>query len=179
MAELSTIARPYAQALFKAVATDGANAAATLAVLDDLAVICSDKNVAELATNPKVTSEQLFEVISGVLPKMPEVVQNFLHVAIENGRLSAAAEIARQFRDLKNESEGVSEALIESAFPMDDAETASLVEALGRRFPGKTLKAQVQINKDLMAGVRVVVGDRVLDASLKARLAQMQAALTA
>ncbi len=97
---------------------------------------------------------------------------------MENDRLAALPEIARQFRVLKNESEGVADCLIESAFPMSDAQVAELLAALSKKF-GLKLKPEVRVDAGLIGGVRVTVGDHVLDTSVKTRLAQMQAALTA
>lgn len=182
MAELSTIARPYAEALFQAVreGKGGADAAQLLVVVDALAGVATDPQVAGLAGDPKLNAEQLFELIGGSLPQaMPAAAANLLRVLIENGRLAALPEIARQFRLAKNESEGVADAEIESAFPMSEAEVGALVTALGKKFPGITLKPHVVVEPALVGGVRVTVGDQVLDGTVKARLAQMHAALTA
>ncbi|MEG1969225.1 MAG: F0F1 ATP synthase subunit delta [Burkholderiaceae bacterium] len=182
MAELSTIARPYAEAFFEAAreGKSGATTAELLEVVDALAGIAIDPQVASLAGDPKLASDQLFDLIAGGLPQaMPASAANLLRVVIENGRLAALPEVARQFRLLKNESEGVADAVIESAFPMSEADVAALVAALGKKFPGITLKPQVVLDASLVGGVRVTVGDQVLDGTVKARLAQMHAALTA
>lgn len=65
----------------------------------------------------------------------PDEVKNLLRVVIQNGRVDALPEIARQFRILKNESEGVADALIETAFPLSDADLKDLLEALAKKFP--------------------------------------------
>ena len=102
-----------------------------------------------------------------------------LHTVIENGRLCALPEIAAQFRALKNESEGVADAYIESAYALNKKEVEQLLACLEKKFPGKKLNPIVTVNKDLIGGVCVRVGDQVLDGSVRARLAQMQQALTA
>ena len=84
-----------------------------------------------------------------------------------------------QFRALKNESEGVADAYIESAYALTKKDVDQLVKALSQKFPGVTLRPEVSINKDLIGGVSIRVGDQVLDGSVRARLAQMKAALTA
>ena len=95
-----------------------------------------------------------------------------------DGRLSALPEIARQFRALKNSQSGSSDAIVYSAFPVDAVALADLAVTLEKRF-GRKLNLKVELEPSLIGGVRVVVGDEVLDTSVQARLQQMKAALTA
>ena len=121
----------------------------------------------------------MLEVITGVARSaLPDAARNFLRVIIENGRLDALPEVALQFRGLVNRRNGSSDAIVYSAFPVDDAALAGIGEALEKRF-GRKLNLSVEIDESLIGGVRVVVGDEVLDTSVKARLEQMKAALTA
>ena len=174
MAELATIARPYAEALFKASGSD-LDAAATW--LDELAVIAVNAQLQQFAGNPSVTAEQTFDVVSGVAKaKLPEAAKNFLRIVIDNGRLGALPEIARQFRTLKNAQGGSSDAIVFSAFALDAAALTDLAATLEKRF-GRKLNLKVELQPELIGGVRVVVGDEVLDTSVKARLEQMKVAL--
>jgi F-type H+-transporting ATPase subunit delta len=177
MAELSTLARPYAEALFKVV-TD-AEAVRTGEELDALAAIAGDAQLRQFADSPRTRVSQVQDVIAGVvgMPLSPPVT-NLLQAVLDNGRLVVLPEIAAQFHALVNVRSGVSDATIHSAFPIDDAMLADVVTALERRF-GRKLTPTVQIDPALIGGIRVVVGDEVLDTSVKARLDQMKAALTA
>ena len=83
-----------------------------------------------------------------------------------------------QFHALVSERSGVSEATVYSAFPIDAAQLQAVVASLEKRF-GRKLTASVQLEPELIGGIRVVVGDEVLDTSVKARLEQMKVALTA
>lgn len=176
MAELATIARPYAEALFKAQASD---LAGTAAWLDELAAVAANAQLQQFADNPKVSYQQVLDVIVGVV-KTPlgDAGQNFLRTVLENGRLVALPEIANQFRALKNAQGGSADATVFSAFPIESAALADLAAQLEKRFARK-LHLDVQLDPELIGGVRVVVGDEVLDTSVKARLEQMKAALTA
>ncbi|MFW9595963.1 MAG: F0F1 ATP synthase subunit delta [Macromonas sp.] len=176
MAELATIARPYAEALFKAQASD---LAGTAAWLDELAAVAANAQLQQFADNPKVSYQQVLDVIVGVV-KTPlgDAGQNFLRTVLENGRLVALPEIANQFRALKNAQGGSADATVFSAFPIEAAALAELAAQLEKRFARK-LHLNVQLDPELIGGVRVVVGDEVLDTSVKARLEQMKAALTA
>jgi F-type H+-transporting ATPase subunit delta len=152
MAELATIARPYAEALFKA----GAGAAEAEQV-SALAAVAADAQLRQFADNPKVTSQQVFDLIGGVVktPLAPKV-QMFL----------------------VNAKSGVSDAIIESAYPIEAAQLADVKAALEKRFARK-LNASVVVKPELIGGIRVVVGDEVLDTSVAARLQQMKTALVA
>ena len=179
MAELATIARPYADALFKASTQQGADLSGTVAWAEELAAIAANPQLRQLADDPKVTDEQLFDVISGVAGSaLPDAARNFLRVIIENGRLQALPEVAAQFRSLVNRAGGSSDAVVQSAFPIDAAALAALGTSLEKRF-GRKLTLSVQQDQSLIGGIRVVVGDEVLDTSVKARLEQMKAALIA
>ena len=179
MAELATIARPYAEALFKASSANGADLNSTVAWVEELAAIAADPQLRQLADSPKVTSEQVLAVITGVARSaLPDAARNFLRVIIENGRLDALPEVAVQFRGIVNRLNGSSDAIVYSAFPVEEAALNDISAALQKRF-GRKLNLSVKIDESLIGGVRVVVGDEVLDTSVKARLEQMKAALIA
>ncbi|OYQ42560.1 F0F1 ATP synthase subunit delta [Rhodoferax sp. TH121] len=176
MAELATIARPYAEALFKAAQADLNSAAGWL---DELAEIAKNGQLQQFASNPKVTNAQVFDLMAGVMKvALPEQGKNFLRTVIDNGRLEALPEIAALFRGLKNAKSGLSDAVVYSAFPIDAAALADVAAALEKRFSRK-LNVSVELDAELIGGIRVVVGDEVLDTSVKARLEQMKVALTA
>ncbi|TAK87381.1 MAG: F0F1 ATP synthase subunit delta [Aquabacterium sp.] len=177
MAELATIARPYAEALFEAAPADQAPAWAEQ--VQALGVVAGDERLRSFAENPRVTQEQVFDVITSAagLQLAPGVV-NFLRTVLDNGRLAALPEVATQFTALLNSRNGVSDAVIQSAFPIDAAQVAEIVSSLERRF-GRKLQASVQVEPELIGGVRVVVGDEVLDTSVRAQLDRMRSALTA
>ena len=176
MAELATIARPYAEALFKAAGADAIGLTEQMSVLAEVA---ANEQLRQFADNPKVGAAQVFEVVSGAAKQaLDPKVSNLLTMLIENGRLAALPEIAAQFTALVNAQSGSSDAIVYSAFAIDEASLAEVVTALEKRFARK-LKARVEIDAELIGGIRVVVGDEVLDTSVKARLEQMKVALTA
>jgi F-type H+-transporting ATPase subunit delta len=180
MAELATIARPYAEALFKA--STGTDAATLGSQLQALADVAADAELRQFADNPKVGAHLVFNVIADVLARkgvvLADAVQNLLRVVLDNGRLDVLPEIVAQHHALVNATGGVSDAVIESAFAIDDAQLADVVASLEKRF-GRKLNARVDVKPELIGGIRAVVGDEVLDTSVKARLEQMRVALTA
>lgn len=177
MAELATLARPYAEALYQVAITS--DVAAIRRELDAVAAVAANDSLRQFADNPKADPAQVHDVIVSVAGTTPSpAVRNLLEAVIHNGRLSVLPEIAAQFRVLVNQQAGVSDAVIHSAFPIDAAQLADLQTTLERRF-GRKLDLAVEIQPELIGGIRVVVGDEVLDTSVKARLEQMKVALTA
>ena len=181
MAELATIARPYAEALMKASANGTAQ---TLAgEIRSLADVAANAQMRQFADSPKIVPQQVFDLITGVArtptgAPFSDAAKNLLRAVIDNGRLAALPEIARQFQALIDAQSGTSQATVESAFPMDAAQLAEVKAAMERRFL-RNLEVSVVVKPELIGGVRVIVGDEVLDTSIRARLEQMKAALVA
>lgn len=176
MAELATIARPYAEALFKASAGQGSALVDQLSALGEVA---GNEQLRQFADSPRTLSSQVLGVLTGTVNRpLDSKITNLLGAVIDNGRLAALPEIALQFKGLVNAQSGSSDAIVYSAFAIDDAALADVVVALEKRF-GRKLNARVELDTELIGGVRVVVGDEVLDTSVKARLEQMKVALTA
>ncbi|MES2258871.1 MAG: F0F1 ATP synthase subunit delta [Pseudomonadota bacterium] len=175
MAELATVARPYAEALFR-VAQAG-NLAAWSDLVSELAQIGEHADVLAYARNPKITESDVAATILALL-KAPLTAEakNFLDMLIANGRIELLPEIGAQFQLLKNSAEGAADAEITSAFDMSEAQVTELIATLEKKFSRK-LNPSVTVDPSLIGGVRVVVGDEVLDTSVRAKLQQMRVAL--
>jgi len=175
MAELATVARPYAEALFR-VAQSGDMAAWSAATFE-LGQIGANPDVQAFAANPKVTAAQLADTIASLVKSpLNAEAKNFIAMLAENGRVNLLPEIAAQFAALKNAHEGAADATIFSAFEISGDQLAQLVATLEKKF-GRKLNPTVTVDPSLIGGVRVVVGDEVLDTSVRAKLQQMQVAL--
>jgi F-type H+-transporting ATPase subunit delta len=176
MAELATIARPYAEALFQSSKGD---LNGTSQWLEALAAVAGNAQLLQFAGNPKMGDQQVFDVVTDVARvQLPPAGQNFLRTVIENGRLAAVPQVAQQFREMKNAQGGSSDAVVYSAFPIAADQLGAVAQVLEKRF-GRKLNVTVQEDPSLIGGIRVVVGDEVLDTSVKARLEQMKVALSA
>jgi F-type H+-transporting ATPase subunit delta len=177
MAELTTIARPYAEALFQ-VARKG-DLAVWGGQIDALSLVAQNPQLRQFADSPKVSTEQVYDLVTAAAQQPLEPgMQNFLRTLIANGRLVALPAIADQFRSLVNAASGVADAVIFSPYPIEPAQLAEVVATLEKRF-GRQLSASVTLEPELIGGIRVVVGDEVLDTSVKARLERMKVALSA
>lgn len=179
MAELSTIARPYAEALFKVAKESGQPLDGWLTLIETLAAGAALPEVAQVVSDPNLGDDKLFGLLAGIVRNpLPEAAASFLKLLIENKRVAVLPEVSVQFRQLKNTSEGAADCLVESAFALTETQVSELVATLSKKF-GARLIPTIRTNPDLIGGVRVVVGDQVLDSSVRAQLNQMQAALTA
>ena len=178
MAEIATLARPYAEAVFR-LADAGGTLAAWSGTLSALAQAAAHPDMQVCMSKYDLTQAQLQELFSSLAAgEMPPEAKNFVQVLIENDRLAALPEIYALFEELKNEREGVVDAQIATAFELDAAQLAGLVADLEKRFKRK-VNPQVSIDRDLIGGVRVVVGDEVIDGSVRGKLNAMAAGLLA
>ncbi len=176
MADLATIARPYAEALAGTAAPE--ELANWSEQLSSLAHLASNHEVAILSSNPNVSQEQLADLLmAGISGDSAPALKKFITLLTLNHRIAALPQISKQFDEIKNARNGTAEVQIISAFPMGEDEVQSLVAVISKRFGNKKLKPTVLIDPELIGGVRVQVGDEVLDTSVKSRLEAMQAAL--
>lgn len=178
MAELTTIARPYAEAAFELAREDNA-----LPVWSEMlrlaANVAADPQMSEALDNPKLNDaqkESLFLTICG--EKLSPAGRNFIRVLLEAGRIKLLPQIRALFDTLKDEAEGVAHAHIISAQPLADAQLADLRQTLEGRFK-RRIEATVVVDPSLIGGARIVVGDEVIDASVRGKLDAMAVRLKA
>lgn len=175
MAESVTIARPYAEAIFKMAKEAGALGAWSDR-LKRLALIAQDQEIAGVIGNPSLSADQVAQLFISLAGDTDAVLGNFIRVLAENKRLTLLPEISQLFEAAKSAEEGVKDAVVQSAFPLDAAALAALVPQLEAHFKAK-LAPTVEVDADLIGGVRVAVGDQVLDASVRGKLEAMATAL--
>ncbi|SDA27819.1 ATP synthase F1 subcomplex delta subunit [Nitrosospira sp. Nsp18] len=176
MAETRTIARPYAEAVFKLAKTSG-TLPAWSEMLQLLAAIATDERIQALVGNPKVPPKRLGELLLGICDdQLTDEGRNFVLLLAENSRVEVLPEVSEMFEQLKTRHDGVLDAKVTSAFAMSDAQLKDLVADLEARFKRK-IEAKVSIDPELIGGVKVEVGDEVLDASVRAKLEAMAVAL--
>jgi F-type H+-transporting ATPase subunit delta len=176
MAEPSTIARPYAEAAFRLADAHG-KLAEWSAALANLAAVAADARVRAAIADPNLAAAKVAGLFIAILAgKLSGEAENFVRVLAENGRLDVLAEIRSQFETLKNEREGTVEAEVISAFELDKSQVADLVARLEKKT-GRKVKTRVSVDSSLIGGVKVVIGDKVIDGSARAQLAALETAL--
>lgn len=177
MAEIATVARPYAEAVFRTALEQNAlgPVAEGLALV---AAIARDEQMHSILLNPKVSAQQkkeLFDAAAG--GRLHEIVKRLAALLIDNHREVLVGSIDEQFEALKHEHERILQARITSAQPLTDAQRDDIVAALEKRH-GKKVEAELYVDPELLGGARVQIGDQVIHASVRDALAQMAAALT-
>lgn len=175
MAENITLARPYADAAFQLARATNALGPWQQA-LDRMAAVAADAQMVECITNPRLLPAQVAQLFLDVVGSVSAEQQNFVRLLVDNERLQVLPEIRELYVELKNGQEGVEEADIASAFPLDDATLKNLVADLEARFKCR-IQAKVSLDPELIGGVRIAVGDQVIDASVRGKLASMATAL--
>jgi F-type H+-transporting ATPase subunit delta len=178
MADRSTIARPYAKAAFRQ-ATASSQLDRWSSLLDRAAATVSDARVASLIGNPRVTPEQVADLVTSVAGEnLNEQESNFLRVLADNRRLRILPDIARLFQAMKDDAEGTVDVTVTSAAVMQDSEREQIAAALAKRF-GRKVRVHTSVDPALIGGAVVRAGDLVIDGSIKSRLERMAFELTA
>ena len=179
MAELSTIARPYAVAAYK-LGREQKALGKWSEMLGFAAAVASDAQIKAYIQDPKVVSEDLLATFLKVCgDKLNENGQNLIKVLVEYGRLSILPEIYSAFEALKAQDEGTLTAeIIIAASKISAAETKDFVKRLEAKF-GKKIEASVSVDPEIIGGIKIVVGDTVIDASVKGQLQNLAYTLTA
>jgi F-type H+-transporting ATPase subunit delta len=176
MAEPSTIARPYAEAAYR-LADAGGKLAEWSATIANLAQVAADARVAQAMHDPNAPTEKVAGLFIGILSgRLTGDAENFVRVLAENRRLDVLPEIREQFEALKNTREGVVDVEIHTAFPLDDAQLADITARIEQQTIRK-VKTRVIEDKSLLGGVKVTIGDKVIDGSARAQLAALAATL--
>jgi F-type H+-transporting ATPase subunit delta len=176
MAELVTVARPYAEAAFK-LASESKNFAGWSEMLALVEAVVGDERVASRIGDPGVDDRALESVILGSLgARLDGQGRNLVQVLIQNGRLQLVSQIRALYEERRREHEGVLEATIISAMPMTKAQVKQMVATLETKYERK-VNAQVEVDPELIGGARIVVGDKVIDATVRGKLDAMKTAL--
>lgn len=177
MAEPVTIARPYSEAVFK-IARDENVLAAWSDVLALLEAIVIDPRMQACINDPKLGAQQVEALVLGIAgERLNGSGRNLVQVLAQGGRLLLLPQIRALYEDARRSHEGVLEARIVSAQPLSDEQTARLVARLEAKYRRK-VSVRIEIDPRLIGGVKIMVGDKVIDATVRGRLDQMAAALT-
>lgn len=176
MAEAITVARPYAEAIYK-LAVEMQALDAWSKTLWNLALVANDEQIKAINANPSVSAKQLSNLFLDICgSELTDESRNFVTLMAENGRVDVLPQVSELFEQLKARHDGMLDAKIVSAFAMNDGQLSKLVASLEQKFKRK-IEAKVSVDPELIGGVKVEVGDEVLDSSVRGKLEAMAIAL--
>ncbi|MBY6211453.1 MULTISPECIES: F0F1 ATP synthase subunit delta [Microbulbifer] len=175
MAELSTLARPYAKAAF-AHAQEASDLSGWSAALVTAAAVSQNEKVGELLDNPQLTSEVRAEKFLSVCGDYDAAMQNFIKLLAENHRLPLLPEISELFEDLKAQAEATLEVEVISARPLSDEQSQRLTQALSKKF-AREVHLHSAVDESLLGGAIIRAGDTVIDGTVRGRLAKLAEAM--
>ena len=177
MAELTTLARPYAKAVFDAAQDQNAVDPWDQA-LAFVAQVAADQEVKKILANPGLTEQRKAELFVETLEgeSLPEGLRNFLLILAENKRLALLPEISALFRLYRADLEKSVHLTIDTAFDLSADEQQKLIDALSKKLERK-VELETTVDQSLIGGVIVRTGDLVIDASVRGKLARMARAL--
>ena len=169
MAEISTIARPYATAVFN-FANEKKNLSSWSDTLALLSGVIKDESIQSIIEDSKVLDSERQDLILNVCKgKLDEYGINFVKLLVENKRLVILPEISQFFEELKAEAEGSIEAELIMAEQPSKKTVDELLKSLEKKF-NKKIEGKVVIDKNIIGGTKIIVGDSVIDASVRAQL---------
>ena len=172
MLEKTTIARPYAQAVFE-LAQESANIDEWSVALELLDRIVSDKQMRLLLNNPKVSHQQLQDLVIEIgADTLSEQAGNFVKILVSASRLQYAPQIAELFEAMRADAEGTVDVEVSSAYELDQAQQDSIADGISARL-GKKVKISSTVDESLIGGAIIRAGDSVIDASLRGRLTEL------
>jgi len=171
MADFSTIARPYAKALFE-LARDSGKFDAWSGRLDFWSALVAHPDMANRLEAPGFTHQERASMLEKVDDQMDDEGKNFIRLLAENNRLGMMGDIRDTFEVLRAEEEGEIDATVATAFPLTDAQRQNIVDALGKRLNRKVRLIET-VDEDLIGGAVIRAGDLVIDGSLKGRVENM------
>jgi F-type H+-transporting ATPase subunit delta len=176
MAESVTIARPYAEALFRAAKESG-NLAKWAEQVNVLAQVAANPEARAAISDPNVAAAQLVDLFRSACGTAVDAeLSNFIQLLSNNNRLGLLPEVAGLYESYKRAEEGSKQAEIVSAFPIDQNQVNAIVPQLEAVFKTK-LETSVSVDPTLIGGIKVIVGDQMLDASVRGKLDAMATAL--
>lgn len=176
MAELSTLARPYARAAFE-FAQDQGDLAGWEAMLNQAAAVAQEDVVVKLFSSPSLPSDQIAKQFIELLDsELSDKGQNFVSTLAANKRLGLLPEITALFAVMKANIERAVDVNVKSAFELTDDITAKLESALATNLD-RQVRVTSEVDQSLIGGVVIRAGDTIIDGSVRGRLAKLAEAM--
>ena len=173
MLENSTIARPYASAVFE-LARENGQVEEWSGMLGLLSLVVSDKTMRQLITNPKVSRQQLQDLVLEVCGDgLSDLGRNLVKILVRGDRLQYASGIKNQYEQMRAAAEGKVDVEVVTAYKLDGEQQNSIAGIIAERL-GKQVNIKTSIEESLIGGAIIRAGDSIIDASLRGRLDELR-----
>lgn len=172
MAEISTLARPYAEAAFKRAKQT--NSAQTWSeALQFLSAVAEDQQLSAIIGNPRIAKQKVSHLLLDICQdQIHDEAKNLLKMLVENGKLKLLPKISTLFEEHKADDEGYVNVELYSAYPLTKAEQGKTIAMLEKQL-NKKVNATVSVDKSLVGGILAKAGDKVIDGSIRGQLHQL------
>jgi F-type H+-transporting ATPase subunit delta len=179
MAEHTTIARPYAKAIFSHAVASKAEAAWS-SFLQKASSITADEAMVEVLKNPAVKADAKCEILTDLTKDVAvDGTGTLIEALAYYGRLLALPAISTEFETLLAKGQEALEVTITSAFPLENDEIQILESKLKARYAGKSIRVETAVDQSLIGGFESRSSDTVIDATVRGRLSKIAESLTA
>ena len=162
----SLAAKRYAQAAFELA---GSDLAGWQAAIDEIAEFMGDEEVRKVLENSRIPREPKMRLVAAALANLPAMPLNLARLLVRKSRTELAPAIAEQFRAMVQAKEGIQKAHATTAVPLTSAETEALAQRL-QASTGHPVELETDVDPELLGGVVVQIGDRLIDASVRGKL---------
>lgn len=179
MSELKTLARPYAEAVFE-LAKESGTIDQWSKRLEFLAIVMADREIAWAAVNPKIPRQTFLRLILEIGKEyLDREGENFVKLLVQNQRIALVGQIRELFEQYRAAHEGCVDVKVTTAYPLDEQDRTHLIAALARRLGKENIRLSIEEDKDLIGGVVIRVGDKVIDGSVRGQLERLAKRLAA
>ena len=173
MLENATIARPYATAVFE-LAQEAGQVEEWSAMLGLLGLLAADKDMRQLITNPKVSRQQLQDLVFEVCGDgLSDLGRNLVKLLVRGDRLQYASQIKNQYEQMRAVAEGKVDVEVVTAYTLERQQQDSIAETISDRM-GKQVNIKTSVDESLIGGAVIRAGDLIIDTSIRGRLAELR-----
>ena len=169
----STSARRYAEAAFD-VSQAGGDTAGWLEDLRTASEAVSAPSASGFFKNPNVSTSEKIQTLRRIIPSVRPQVLNLAMLLATRHRMSLLPSVLQEFERLEHEARGVTEADITVARAMTDDEAREVGEQLGRATGGRQVNLRIHVDRSVLGGIIIRIGDQLFDASVRGRLERLR-----
>ncbi|MGM0875085.1 MAG: F0F1 ATP synthase subunit delta [Bacillota bacterium] len=173
------VAKRYAVALFELAKEQNTIGQIELELLDVKEVFTKNKELIDVLNHPKITNETKKSIIKGSFASVSQQVVNTLLLLVDRHRVDIVIDIVSYFVQKANEIRGTEDAIVYSVRPLTENELTSISTSFAKKIGKTSLRLQNVVDKTLIGGVKLRIGNRIYDGSVSGKLERIERQLVA